>query len=70
MYVCVCRGITDTRIRQEVADGASSMRDLNERLGVASQCGKCGRCAKGVLAEALQEQVPVAFEPMPLPASA
>lgn len=53
MYVCVCRGVSDRQIIREVADGARSLRDLHCRLGVASQCGKCGRCAKQVLGEAL-----------------
>lgn len=68
MYVCICRGVSDTRIREEVEQGATSLRELNERLGVASQCGKCGRCAKRVLKEALREQEPAVGEPLPIPA--
>jgi bacterioferritin-associated ferredoxin len=32
------------------------MRDLSEKLGVATQCGKCGRCARGVLQESLGQR--------------
>ena len=49
MYVCLCRAVTDKQIRQAVADGASNLRDLRTRLGVASQCGKCARCALGLV---------------------
>ena len=42
MYVCLCKGITDTQIRAAVEDGASSLREVRTTLGVASQCGKCG----------------------------
>ncbi|MFT6276087.1 MAG: bacterioferritin-associated ferredoxin, partial [Halioglobus sp.] len=42
MYVCICKGITDTQIRAAVEDGASSLREVRNTLGVASQCGKCG----------------------------
>lgn len=56
MYVCICRSVTDSHIRREVEAGACSMRDLNQRLGVASQCGRCGKCAKGVLQEALSQR--------------
>lgn len=31
------------------------MRELSQQLGVATQCGKCGRCAKQVLREAVDE---------------
>ncbi len=57
MYVCICRGITDSRIRQEVANGATTIRELGARLGVATHCGQCGPHARAVLAEAVQEIV-------------
>ena len=53
MYVCVCKGITDTQIRAAVEDGASSLRDVRNSLGVASQCGKCGILTKEILRESL-----------------
>lgn len=52
MYVCVCRAITDHQIRQAIDDGACSVRDLSQRLGIAVTCGKCGRYAKQLLKEA------------------
>jgi len=55
MYVCICRGITDTQIKQEVSKGTCKMRDLCQRLGVAGQCGKCGILAKQILQQSLSE---------------
>jgi bacterioferritin-associated ferredoxin len=55
MYVCLCKGITDTQIRAAVEDGASSIRDVRNRLGVASQCGKCGILAQEIVREALMD---------------
>lgn len=56
MYVCLCHGVTDTDIRRLVRiEGVSTMRELRQELGVATQCGKCGRCAKEVLREAVNE---------------
>jgi bacterioferritin-associated ferredoxin len=52
MYVCICRQITCGQIRAAASEGISSVRDLKERLGVASECGKCAGCARGVLEEA------------------
>ncbi len=40
MIVCVCRGITDRRIRDEAADG-SSLDEVLARTGAGSSCGTC-----------------------------
>lgn len=55
MYVCICKGITDTQIRAAVQDGASSLRDVSHSLGVASQCGKCGIMAREIVRESLHD---------------
>lgn len=56
MYVCLCRNVTDKDIRHLVrTEGVTSMRDLRDQLGVSTQCGKCARCAKEVLQEAVSE---------------
>ncbi|MEH6634921.1 MAG: bacterioferritin-associated ferredoxin [Halioglobus sp.] len=55
MYVCVCKGITDTQIRAAVEDGASSLRDVRNTLGVASQCGKCGIMTREIVRESLSD---------------
>ena len=51
MYVCVCRQITDNQIRDLCRDGASNMNDLRAKLGVASECGKCGKLAQTIVKE-------------------
>ena len=40
MIICVCRGITDRRIREEAADG-SSLEEVLARTGAGSSCGTC-----------------------------
>jgi bacterioferritin-associated ferredoxin len=56
MYVCLCHGVTDNDIRQVVrSEGVCTMRELSRQTGVATQCGKCGRCARQVLCEAVDE---------------
>ncbi|MDX1705814.1 bacterioferritin-associated ferredoxin [Pseudidiomarina sp.] len=56
MYVCLCKSVTDHTIRRAVDNGLSSMRELRQEYGVASQCGCCKQCAKEVLSEAVQKR--------------
>ncbi|KAB7623037.1 bacterioferritin-associated ferredoxin [Alkalilimnicola sp. S0819] len=56
MYVCICNAVTDKQIRRAVADGAQSMRELRKQLGVCSDCGKCGPCAREILRDERLEQ--------------
>ena len=58
MYICICQKITCGQIRAAASAGVSSVRDLKQQLGVASQCGKCAGCARGVLDEALEGKLP------------
>lgn len=53
MYVCLCKGITDSQIRAAVDNGAESMRAVRDQLGVASQCGKCASLCRDIVKESL-----------------
>lgn len=57
MYVCVCKGITDTQIKAAIDDGAVTLGQLRKTLGVASQCGKCAFMTRDILDEALSHTV-------------
>jgi bacterioferritin-associated ferredoxin len=57
MYVCICKGITDSQIRAAVEDGASSLSDIRNTLGVASQCGKCGVLTNEIVRETLNNNI-------------
>lgn len=41
MYVCVCKAVTDTAIKQAADNGAKNIRDLKAQLGLGTGCGKC-----------------------------
>ncbi|MES2364627.1 MAG: bacterioferritin-associated ferredoxin [Pseudomonadota bacterium] len=56
MYICICKAVTDSAIREAVCQGACRMRDLKAGLGVSAQCGKCACHVKAVLEEALSKQ--------------
>lgn len=58
MYVCLCRGVTDTHIRRAVISGTDRFCDLRRELNLASQCGKCGVLAREVFQQACAQQQP------------
>ncbi|WP_421205131.1 bacterioferritin-associated ferredoxin [Aeromonas enteropelogenes] len=66
MYVCLCRGITDTQIRKAVQAGSSEFRQLKQELEVGAQCGKCVRMTMEIIATELdklaKEQPPLYYE--------
>ena len=51
MYVCVCQAVTERQVREAIDWGVSSLRGLREQVGGASECGRCARCAHGILKE-------------------
>ena len=56
MYVCVCKAVTDSQIRDAVERGCCRMRDLRDELDVTTQCGRCANACREVMDEALQQQ--------------
>lgn len=57
MYVCLCKGVSDKAIRQAVAEGARSWRDVREQTGCATQCGKCACLGKTIAHDAVEQYV-------------
>lgn len=51
MYVCLCKGITDSQLREAIASGGNEFKRLKQELAVGSQCGKCVPVAMAILAE-------------------
>jgi bacterioferritin-associated ferredoxin len=51
MYVCICNAITDTQIREAAERGVRDLWQLQKKLGVASNCGKCKQEAVQILNE-------------------
>ena len=49
MYVCICNAVTERQIHASVAEGASSLADLQFELGVATCCGCCADTAQQYL---------------------
>lgn len=66
MYICVCKGISERRIRQAAEQGAESLADLRRELGVATGCGGCAEAAESCLTR--HQQWSRQEEPLPAPA--
>ncbi|HJN96699.1 MAG: (2Fe-2S)-binding protein [Gammaproteobacteria bacterium] len=49
MYVCICRQVTDHQIHDVCRGGASNFTDVQAKLGVAKQCGKCVKLAQTIV---------------------
>jgi bacterioferritin-associated ferredoxin len=56
MYVCVCHGISEQRLKKAVQEGVRSFEQLQSYTGVATCCGSCESCARQVLDETLDSQ--------------
>jgi len=49
MYVCVCKAVTDTQIKNAIDKGVCTRRQLFQCFGVGSDCGKCNKQVKELL---------------------
>lgn len=49
MYVCICFGVTDTRVDAEIAGGARSMRDIAASCRAGTDCGRCVKRISGMI---------------------
>ena len=49
MYVCICKAITDSDIREAAESGAADLEHLTETLGVGGGCGTCLEAAEAII---------------------
>ena len=63
MYICVCKAITDTQIKQAINNGFLSPVDLLECLGVGGSCGKCDIDVKELLNDHHRNQTLMQISP-------
>jgi bacterioferritin-associated ferredoxin len=41
MIVCLCKGVNDRRIREEIRAGARSVAEIRQSCSAGSDCGAC-----------------------------
>ena len=56
MYVCLCKGITDSQIRAAVDQGADSITELQKKIGIAQSCGSCIEMTESILEQESKER--------------
>ncbi|EOV1174802.1 (2Fe-2S)-binding protein [Vibrio fluvialis] len=57
MYVCLCHGVSDKKIKKLVLEqGITDIRGIKRCTALGSQCGKCVKQAKEILSETIVVQ--------------
>ncbi|MGC9403981.1 (2Fe-2S)-binding protein [Vibrio genomosp. F10] len=57
MYICICHGISDKKIKKLVIEeGISDIRGIKKCTALGSQCGKCVRATKEIIDDTLSIQ--------------
>lgn len=51
MYVCLCRAVTSSQVREAIHAGASDVDALADELGVGTGCGCCREFAQMLIDE-------------------
>lgn len=49
MYVCVCKGVSESHVKQAAKEGICTMSKLRCKTGLGSQCGICRKSARLLL---------------------
>lgn len=57
MYLCICKGVREGEVvALSTQARGTRMRDLREKLGVCSECGKCAQRALQLLRDSHQAE--------------
>ena len=55
MYICVCKAVTDSQLRNAIGNGICTRQQLAHCLGVGKDCGKCNKEVKQLLEQCHQQ---------------
>mgnify|MGYP003890220873 CR=1 FL=1 len=51
MLVCICKGVSDRKLVEEIRRGSRTVKELRECCGAGSDCGSCIRSIQQILRE-------------------
>jgi bacterioferritin-associated ferredoxin len=56
VYVCLCAGVTSQQVIDAVKAGASTTKQVGERTGAGTVCGRCRNNIRALIAATRDEQ--------------
>ena len=56
MYVCLCVGATNQTVRDVVARGASTSKEVAAACGAGGDCGRCRRTLRAIIAASARRE--------------
>ena len=57
MYVCLCLGVTSEAVNAAVHQGACTSRQVAAACGAGSDCGRCKRTVRAIIAAHADDRV-------------
>lgn len=57
MFVCICKGITDTKIQELVREyGVGNIRELKQHVDLGGECGTCVKVAQNIIDDTIIDE--------------
>ena len=63
MYVCLCHGVTDQEMKQQIRSGADTLEKVGNVCGAGTCCGCCREMIQDLIEEHGPEPINVAQAP-------
>jgi len=65
VYVCLCRAVSDRKVRKAISHGATTVEEVGGACGAGTGCGGCRPEIEALLCAAARGQEPVAGTRVP-----
>jgi len=62
MIVCVCANVSERKLHAVVADGATTLREVERRCGAGAGCGACRNAIRECIRECRAETAAVPLQ--------
>ena len=63
MIVCICRNVSEARLKAAIKQGINSLPLLRTHLDVGTCCGRCHECTKQILQDCMQRRDTISDAP-------